>query len=57
MMPGIAGVRTEFLQGTGYELASEAVFLNVVRFVFGGLQSSAAQTFIAATARVVQRLI
>jgi hypothetical protein len=40
-MLGIAGVRTEFVQGTRYKLPSEGTFLTVVPFVFAGLQSSA----------------
>jgi hypothetical protein len=52
-MLGIAGVRTEFMQGTSYKLASEAIFLTVVPFLFGRFQSSAARTFLAAIVRVV----
>ena len=52
-MLGIAGVRTEFMQGTSYKLASDAIFLTVVPFLFGRFQSSGARTFLAAIVRVV----
>jgi len=56
-MLGIAGVRTEFMEGMSYKLASEAIFLTVVPFLFGRFQSSAARVFLAATVRVIQHLI
>jgi len=40
-MPDIARVLTEVVQGMGYELASEAILLTVVSFLFVRLQSSA----------------
>jgi hypothetical protein len=40
-MPDIARVRTQVIQGMGYELASEAILLTVVPFLFVRLQSSA----------------
>jgi hypothetical protein len=56
-MLGIAGVRTEFMQGASYKLASGAIFLTVVPFMLRRFQLSAARTFLAATVRVVQHLI
>jgi hypothetical protein len=44
------------MQGTSCKLASEAIFLTVVPFLFGRLQLSAARTFLAATVHVVQHL-
>jgi|HubBroStandDraft_6_1064221.scaffolds.fasta_scaffold334962_3 hypothetical protein len=45
------------MQGASYKLASDAIFLTGIPFLFGGLQSSAARTFLAATVHVVQYLI
>jgi hypothetical protein len=43
-MSDIAGVRAEFIQGAGYELAWEAILLAVVPFLFVRLQSSPERT-------------
>ena len=43
-MSDIAGVRAEFIQGAGYELAWEAILLAVVPFLFLRLQSSPERT-------------
>jgi hypothetical protein len=37
-MPDVAGVRPEFIQVMGYELALEAILLAVVPFLFLSLQ-------------------
>jgi hypothetical protein len=37
-MPDVAGVWPEFIQVTGYKLASEAILLAVVPFLFFRLQ-------------------
>lgn len=50
-MSDIAGVRTEFIQGAGYELAWEAILLAVVSFLFVRLQSSPRADLFAASVR------
>ncbi len=43
-MPDVAGVRPEFIQVTGYELASEAIRLAVIPFLLVRLQFGAERT-------------
>jgi hypothetical protein len=56
-MLGIAGVRMEFMQGTSYKFAWEAIFLTFVPFLLGRFQSSAVRTFLSVNVRLVQHLI